>query len=46
MEAWQIAPELVPYEPMTFEMIRAMLARARYRTNPNLRTLGERVGLI
>jgi len=46
MDAWEIAPELVPFEPMTSEMIRAMLARARYRANPSLRILGERMGFI
>ncbi len=25
MEAWQIAPEIVPFESMTFEMVRAMV---------------------
>jgi len=45
MEAWTIAPELTPYEPMTTEMVRAMVERARYRYNPHLRVLADRLGI-
>jgi len=45
MEAWAVAPELAPHEQMTGEMVRAMVERARYRYNPNLRILAGRMGI-
>jgi len=45
MEAWAIAPELTPNEQMTTEMVRAMVERARYRYNPRLRVLADRLGI-
>ncbi len=45
LEAWEIAPELTPHEQMTFEMVRAMVERARYRYNPHLRTLATKLGI-
>jgi len=44
MEAWSIAPELT-YEQMTIEMVRAMVERARYRYNPHLRVLADRLDI-
>ncbi len=45
LEAWRIAPEITPFEAMTFEMVRAMVERARYRYNPHLRTLATKIGI-
>ena len=42
----RIAPELVRYEPMAREMVRAMLGRERRSSNPPLRTLGGRLGML
>jgi len=45
LQAWEIAPELTPHEQMTAEMVRAMAERARYRYNPQLRILVDRLGI-
>jgi len=44
--AERIAPELVRYEPMARELVRAMLGRERRGSNPHLRTLAGRLGLL
>jgi hypothetical protein len=46
LAAERIAPELVRYEPMAREMVRAMLGRERRSSNPQLRTLAERLGML
>ena len=46
LAAERIAPELVRYEPMAREMVRAMLGRERRSSNPHLRTLAGRLGLL
>ncbi len=46
LAAERIAPELVRYEPMAREMVRAMLVRERRSSNPKLRTLAERLGML
>lgn len=44
--AERIAPELVRYEPMARELVRAMLVRERRAANPQLRTLAEHLGML
>src|SRR5437588_6851155 len=44
--AERIAPELVRYEPMARELVRAMLGRERRGSNPHLRTLAGRLGML
>jgi transcriptional regulator with XRE-family HTH domain len=46
LAAERIAPELVRYEPMAREMVRAMLGRERRASNPHLRTLAGRLGML
>jgi hypothetical protein len=46
LAAERIAPELVRYEPMAREMVRAMLVRERRSSNPQLRTLAQRLGML
>ena len=46
LAAVAIAPELVRYEPMAREMVRAMLERERRILNPHLRALAGRLGIL
>ena len=46
LAAERVAPELVRYEPMAREMVRAMLGRERRSSNPHLRTLAGRLGML
>jgi hypothetical protein len=46
LAAERIAPELVHWEPMAREMVRAMLERERRTSNPHLRSLAGRLGML
>jgi transcriptional regulator with XRE-family HTH domain len=46
LAAERIAPELVRYEPMAREMVRAMLERERRSSNPHLRGLAGRLDVL
>ena len=46
VEAERIAPEIVRYQAMTREMVRAMLRRRRTRAPEEVRTLAERLQVI
>ena len=46
LAAERIAPELVRWEPMARELVRAMLEREHRSLNPHLRTLAGRLGML
>jgi transcriptional regulator with XRE-family HTH domain len=46
LAAEQVAPELVRWDPMARELVRAMLERERRSLNPNLRGLAGRLGML
>jgi len=46
LAAEQVAPELVRWDPMARELVRAMLERERRSLNPNLRGLAARLGML
>lgn len=46
LEAERAAPELVRWEPMACELVRAMLERERRAFNPHLRALAARLAML
>jgi transcriptional regulator with XRE-family HTH domain len=46
LAAERIAPELVRWEPMARELVRAMLERERRPSSPHLRSLAGRLGVL